>query len=60
MMMMEGDNRVTSMQEQEQVEDKVVQETDRLAWRIVMEEAQQVLVGFWRRTPGTSPPRGGT
>merc|ERR1719376_1559792 len=39
-MMMEGGNRVTSMQEQ-QVEDMVVQETDRLAWRIVMEEVQQ-------------------
>merc|ERR1712088_144262 len=31
---------VTAMQEQ--VEDRVVQETDRLAWRIVMEEAQEV------------------
>ena len=41
MMMMEGD-RVTGMQgEQVQVEDMVVQETDRLAWRIVMEEAQE-------------------
>ena len=33
-MMMMGENRVTAMQEQ--VEDRVVQETDRLAWRIVM------------------------
>lgn len=39
-MMMMGENRVTAMQEQ--VEDRVVQETDRLAWRIVMEEAQEV------------------
>jgi len=42
MMMMEGENRVTGMvQEQEQMEDMVVQETDRLAWRIVMEEVAQ-------------------
>ena len=38
--MMVEENRVTGMQEQ--VEDRVVQETDRLAWRIVMEEAQEV------------------
>ena len=38
-MMME-ENMVTAMQEQ--VEDRVVQETDRLAWRIVMEEAQEM------------------
>ena len=41
MMMMEEENRVAVMQG-EQVEDRVVQETDRLAWRIVMEEAEEV------------------
>merc|ERR1719222_1821479 len=39
-MMMMGENRMTAMQEH--VEDRVVQETDRLARRIVMEDVREV------------------